>query len=194
MIQEYLSSNPIFGIYLSNFLKFFNPEINWIELFDIWKKKNKNDNQILENIKSKCWIDQSLEFDEHKLDKFRFISNLFKDIKIKALDEIYILDCKYKNITVKIEQEFEFYKDLLEIYLKSHLINFKYISKIDEINNNSKKYLIDLGWMFLNKSELKKIWKMDNLIHFNLFGLDRSIDLKYIEEFIKIYKFIRKDF
>ena len=193
MIQEYLSSNPIFGIYLSNFLKFFNPEIDWIELFDNWKKKNKNDNQILENIKSKCWIDQSLEFDEHKLDKFRFIYNLFKDIKIKALDEIYILDCKYKNITVKIEQEFEFYKDLLEIYLKSHLINFKYISKIDEINN-SKNYLIDLGWMFLNKSELKKIWKMDNLIHFNLFGLDMSIDLKYIEEFIKIYKFIRKDF
>lgn len=193
MIQEYLSSNPIFGIYLSNFLKFFNPEIDWIELFDNWKKKNKNDNQILENIKSKCWIDQSLEFDEHKLDKFRCISNLFKDIKIKALDEIYILDCKYKNITIKIEQEFEFYKDLLEIYLKSHLINFKYISKIDEINN-SKKYLIDLGWMFLNKSELKKIWKMDNLIHFNLFGLDMSIDLKYIEEFIKIYKFIRKDF
>lgn len=187
MIPGYLSTSPIFSEYLERFLINFNSEIKWSELIKEWKIKNKNEEQILNSIKPKCWIDQSIEYNENKLEKFRFIRNLFIDLK--PFDKIYILKPNYEKTSMKIEQEFELYRNLIETYLKSHLINYEYINKLEK-----DKQIFDFGWIFLNKSELEKLWKMKNIIHFNIYSLNKNIKIEFIEELIKIYKFIRNDF
>lgn len=187
MIPEHLSTSPIFSEYLECFLKHFNSEIKWSELIKEWKNKNKNEDQILNSIKPKCWIDQSIEYNENKLEKFRFIRNLFIDLK--PFDKIYILKSNYEDSSIKIEQEFELYRNLIEVYLKSHLINYEYINKLEK-----DKQIFDFGWIFLNKSDLEKLWKMKNIIHFNIYSLNKNIKIEFIEDLIKIYKFIRNDF
>ena len=181
MLISLIQNDMEFRRVLYSFLSLFNPNINWNEEFYVWISKNKTDEQIYELIRSASWIDQDGDIDEKELEKYIMITKcLNKDLPSK----VKILDYDKASTSTKIELEMELYRDVLETYLASRRITFEYINEIED-------GCIDFGWIC--RSDIDEIWTNNSLIHINYLGLDKSIPCEYINEMVKIYRYVYSD-
>lgn len=181
MLTTLIQNDMEFRKKLYSFLSLFNQNIDWNEEFYTWISKNKTDEQIYELIRSASWIDQDEEIDEKEFEKYVLITKcLYEDIDSK----VKILDYNKTLTSTKIEQEMEMYRDTLESYLISRRITFEYIDEIED-------GCIDFGWIC--RDDIDEIWENNSLIHINYLGLDKSIPCEYINEMVKIYRYVYND-
>lgn len=189
-ISYILKDDPNFCNELSKFLSQFNPNVNWDELINDWKVKNRNQEQIIRSINSYLWIDKSLDYQQNnELEIYnKLLINLkeFLDLQITKLpdsDILYILDYDTNYLTGRVEVEMSNYKNKIIELLTSKLIKFEFIHEKDieamfEIN---KSTLIKLRNIFEVEPERivfnKSINKDSYIFDFGfLYSSNRIID------------------
>lgn len=171
--------NTKFCKVLVSFLSYFNSNIDWKNEIQTWIDKKKNDEYIIEKIRSACWINKDLvDYRNEEYYEFDYCNKILREI---SAEKVYILNYNKNMCSIKMEQKY--YNDLkiIEKILTMREIKFEVL---DAVENDCE--LVDLGWLFLSEENAKKISKFKHLHHFNLFNTNKLYP-EYNNFFYRIY-------
>lgn len=146
-----------FCVKLANFLRWFNPNIDWEIEIKEWKIRNRTQEQVLSRIRSWIWIDKDEEIEDDEIEKYKVVSEaierweLGKMKKLKEIGEMKEIKTKeveieksekHEKLEIEKNEEIEINKEIEKIKFNQNNKNSSYSfnsnsdSDCDENNNN----------------------------------------------------------